>query len=99
MVRITEVDGRIRLNVKVLPRSSRNGIAGEEGETLKVKLNAPPVDGEANKALTAFLADMLGVPKKDVVIVKGETARHKVVEIRGIDALTCRQIIGQKITG
>lgn len=94
MVKITEINGGIRFHVKVLPRSSRNQLAGEEGEALKVKLNAPPVDGEANKALISFLADIFKVPKSYVIIVKGETARHKMVEIKGIDKETFLKITG-----
>lgn len=95
MIKITEVSGGVRFNVKVLPRSSRNEIAGEEGEALKIKLNAPPVDGEANKALIAFLADTFKVPKSGVAIIKGETSRHKLVEIKGIDKKTFLETRGR----
>jgi uncharacterized protein len=52
---------------------------------LRVRVAAPPVDGAANRALTALLADELGVPGGAVRIVSGETARTKVVEIDGLD--------------
>jgi hypothetical protein len=53
-----------RLAVKVIPGASRNKVCGWLGETLKVKLSAPPVDGRANDALFEFLAEKLGLPRR-----------------------------------
>ncbi len=64
---------------------------GEEGERLKVRLTAPPVDGAANEALVALLAERLGVPKRQVVIVRGATSRQKVVEVVGLNLADVRQ--------
>lgn len=70
------------LTIHVLPRSSRNEIVGTLPDgTIKVKLTAPPVDGEANKQLIALLSKEYGVAKSRVRIVRGETSRRKVVEI------------------
>lgn len=93
MIDVIKTNDGIRFNVKVLPRSSRNQIVGEEAGSLKIKLNAPPVEGEANKALISFLADILGLAKRDIVIVKGETSRHKLVELKGINEEIFRQKI------
>jgi uncharacterized protein (TIGR00251 family) len=70
------------LQVFVQPRASRAEFAeaGERG--LKIRLPAPPVDGAANAALQAFLAEEFGVPKKEVVLEQGETARRKRIRIR-----------------
>ena len=76
----------IVIKVKVLPRSSRTEIAGKENDVYKVKLTDPPVEGRANKALIAFLAEKLGVPKRDIEIVSGKTGRLKTVRIRGLTA-------------
>jgi len=73
----------MRLAVRVLPRSSRNSIEWEQ-ETLKVRLTAPPVDGAANEALIALLAERLGLPKRSISIVSGVTGRQKIVEIVGM---------------
>ena len=73
-----------RLAVKVIPGASRNEICGWLGETLKVKLSAPPVDGRANDALIEFLAEMLGLPRRAVALVRGETARQKLARIDGL---------------
>ncbi len=72
------------IKVKVLPRSSRTEIAGRENDVYRVKLTAPPVEGRANKALIAFLAEKLGVPKRDIEIVSGKTGRLKTVRINGM---------------
>lgn len=85
MLNIKEQDGSLVLEVKVQPRSSRNQIVGEQGGALKVKLTAPPVDGEANQALINFLARLLGIPKRDITILKGETSRLKYVELKNIN--------------
>lgn len=61
---------------------------GEYGEALRVRLAAPPVDGEANAELVKCLAKWLGVPRRAVRLVAGETGRNKVVEVEGIDAAT-----------
>ena len=73
----------MRLAVRVLPRSSRNSIEWEQ-ETLKVRLTAPPVDGAANEALIALLAERLDLPKRSISIVSGATGRQKIVEIVGM---------------
>jgi uncharacterized protein (TIGR00251 family) len=75
----------IILNVRVEPRSSRTMIAGTVGETLKVKLTSPPVDGAANKQLIEVLSDFFHVRKKAIRIISGKSARNKVVEISGIE--------------
>jgi len=74
------------IKVKVLPRSSRTEIAGRENDVYRVKLTDPPVEGRANKALIAFLAEKLGVPKRDIEIVSGKTGRLKTIRIRGLTA-------------
>lgn len=76
----------LRFGVKVQPRSSRNQIVGEHEGDIKIKVMAPPVEGAANQALQKFLAELFKLPKKDIRIVRGETSRHKIVEIRGIEA-------------
>lgn len=74
----------VRLTVKVQPRSNRNQVVGVEGDALKVKITAPPVDGEANRALLEFLAEKLGVAKSRLRILNGESGRRKVIFIGGV---------------
>lgn len=73
-----------RLQVKVTPNASRNEITGLIDGVLQVKVSAPPVKGKANKELTAFLSQALGVKKSSLSIVKGQTSRNKVIAIEGL---------------
>ena len=85
MIDLRTVPGGVRLAVKVQPRSSKNQISGEIEGCLKIKLPAPPVEGEANQALVKFLASLLQVPRQDITIIRGETNHHKLIEISGVD--------------
>ncbi len=85
----------ITFAVKVLPRASRDAFAGVEGDSVKVRLNAPPVEGRANDALVKFLARELGVRKTDVEILRGETARHKLVRVRGVSVEKLKEEINR----
>jgi hypothetical protein len=71
----------LAFRVHVQPRSSRNQVVGVHGDALKVKLTAPPVEGAANAACVAFLADALGLPRSALSIVAGHTGRRKTVAI------------------
>lgn len=72
------------IKIKLAPRSSRNEILGREGDGYKVKVTPPPVEGMANKALVALLAEKLGVPKRHIEITAGKTSRMKTVRIHGL---------------
>ena len=61
----------VRLSVRLTPRASRDAIAGFEGETLRVRVTAPPVEGRANRALVRLLAKRLGLPRGAVRVVTG----------------------------
>jgi hypothetical protein len=75
----------MRLTVRITPRSSKNSLAWEQ-DVLKVHVTAPPVEGAANEALIAFLAQRLNVPKRNIQIVSGLSGRQKILEIAGITA-------------
>ncbi len=72
------------LRIKVLPRSSMNMIMDFEGDVLRVKLTAAPVDGAANKALIQLLSKGFGLGKGRIHIVSGQKSRLKVVRFCGI---------------
>jgi uncharacterized protein (TIGR00251 family) len=76
-------DGRLTITLKVIPKASRNEIAGvlEDG-SLKLKITAAPEKGKANAAVCEFLAGQFGVARRNVTIVRGETSHTKQVEIR-----------------
>ncbi len=72
------------LSVRVQPRASRNEVAGLDGETLKIRLTAPPVEGEANAACLKFLAKLLDLAPSRLAIIQGERSRTKVIRITGL---------------
>ncbi len=74
------------LELLVQPRASRTRVVGEHDGRLQIQLAAPPVDGEANAALLAFLASACKVKRADVVLLAGETGRRKRVRIAGLPA-------------
>jgi uncharacterized protein (TIGR00251 family) len=94
MLTLSERDGAVWIPVRVQPRASRDAVVGELDGALKIALTAPPVDGEANAALVAFLAKKLGVPKRDVTLVAGATGRSKTVAVRGVTPDAVRALLG-----
>lgn len=74
--------GDLLLNVHVQPRASRDEIAGQHGDALKIRITSPPVDGKANDHLLRFLADVFGVGRGSVELLSGETGRRKRFRIR-----------------
>jgi len=97
-ITITERAGAepaVRFAVRVQPRSSRAGVDGVHGDALRVRVNAPPVEGAANEAVVEVLAKALGVAKRAVTIVSGATSRSKVVEVRGVTAAGVRVALQQ----
>lgn len=78
----SESDG-IRLTLQIVPRASRSEVVGPHGDALKIRLQAPPVEGRANEALREFLADRFDVPRAAIRIEHGQTGRRKQVFIAG----------------
>jgi len=72
------------VEVRVIPRAGRSRLSGVRDGALLVHLAAPPVDGAANAALLAMLSDVLGIPRRAVTVIRGETARRKAVLVAGL---------------
>ncbi len=77
----------ITINIKVEPRSSRKGFSGVVGDTLKIRVNSPPVGGAANAEVIETISEELGIRKTAIRIIRGATSKNKVVEIQGIDSI------------
>jgi uncharacterized protein len=80
--------------VRVHPRAQKNAITGEIGQALKISLTAPPIEGRANQASIAFLAELLNVPRSSVTITSGRSGRNKVIRVAGISAEELRKRLG-----
>ncbi|HEV3133834.1 MAG TPA: DUF167 family protein [Acidimicrobiia bacterium] len=73
------------LRVHVQPGAGRSAVVGRHGDSLKLRVAAPPVDGRANASAAALIADALGVQERDVELVSGERSRLKRFRVAGID--------------
>lgn len=91
---ISQTAGGILLTVRVVPRSSRSRVDGLVGDALKVRLQAPPVDGRANAALVDFMAEALGVPRRAISLAAGLTGRTKRLRVEGITEAAARAALG-----
>jgi uncharacterized protein (TIGR00251 family) len=91
MLALQQSGDDVFLPVAVHPRASRNTLAGIHGKALKLLLTAPPVDGAANAACLRFLAELLGISRARLSIIKGTKARHKLIRITEMSADTLRQ--------
>jgi len=89
---ITEKEDYLLVDIKVIPRSSLNKIDFNEDE-IRLKITAPPVDGEANKAVVDYFSKMLGLTKKSIFIEKGHSSRNKTIKIAGISKLKFIEIL------
>jgi hypothetical protein len=76
----------VELDVRVIPRARKTEVAGLRDEAVLIRLAAPPVEGAANDALVAFVADWLAVPRRAVHILSGERSRRKRLSIDGATA-------------
>lgn len=72
------------LAIRAIPNAPRSEIVGWLGDALKVKIHAPPVEGRANEALCEFLAETLGLPRRAVTVLRGDTSRQKLIRIAGL---------------
>ena len=94
----TTIDG-VRFEVQLAPRASRNAVIGEHDGALKIAITAPPVEGAANAALVAFLAEHLGLAQRDVRITRGQSSRRKTIEVRGVTVEAVAALVAPTLTG
>jgi len=82
---ITPNNNGIQFSAIIQPRSSINKICGLQGESLKILLTSPPVDGAANKMCVKLLAKKLNISPSKIIIASGQKGRNKVLRIEGIN--------------
>jgi len=93
MLEIQERNGATIFSVRVQPRASKDELAGEMSGALKVRLQAPAVESQANDALIEFLAELLKTPKAAVRVLSGDRSRTKRIEIRGVTGQQVRALL------
>jgi uncharacterized protein (TIGR00251 family) len=85
-MKLLEKDGAVRFEVRAKPRAKKSKLVGSRGDAIAIALAAPPVDGAANDELIRFLAQVLGIPRRSVELVRGESSREKLVAVTGVAA-------------
>lgn len=71
----------MKLLVRIIPNAKQSEIVGWEGQTLKVRVAAPPIEGKANEALVKFLADTIDCAPSEIEIMKGHSGKNKVLDV------------------
>ena len=93
MVYMKETARGVIIHIRVVPRSAKCEIVGIQDDALKLKITAPPVEGQANAECIRFLSDILKVRKNQVTIVRGHKSKNKTVAIEGIGKKDIEAII------
>jgi uncharacterized protein (TIGR00251 family) len=96
LISIRDTPDGATFQVKVQPRAKKNAIVGEVGEALKLALTAAPIEGRANQACVAFLAELLNVSRSSVTIAAGQSSRNKVIRVAGLAAAQVQERLSKK---
>jgi uncharacterized protein (TIGR00251 family) len=88
-------DGVLRVSVRVKPRASKDAILGVREGALEVSVRAPPVDGAANAAVLELFAKSLGVSRRSVRLVAGESSRDKIIALEGVSEAQLRALVAR----
>jgi uncharacterized protein (TIGR00251 family) len=86
------------LALKAIPNAPRNAVAGWVGDTLKVKVHAPALEGRADEELCAFLAEQLRLPRRAISVTHGGKSRQKLLRIDGLDLAEVKAQLGQGLS-
>lgn len=95
MLKVSEKNGAVTINLRVQPRASRTEISGEHSGAIKLRVAAPPVDGKANEECRRFLAKLLKVSATSVEIISGSSSRDKVIRIHNVSARRVLEALGR----
>jgi uncharacterized protein (TIGR00251 family) len=90
---VEEKKGDIILNVLIQPKASKAEIVGPQGESLKIRLTSPPVEGAANEECRSLLSKVLKIPKKKIDIIRGLKSRTKKLRLSGISRVELEKIL------
>ncbi|MBI5844799.1 MAG: DUF167 domain-containing protein [Deltaproteobacteria bacterium] len=97
-IQIRETPDGFSFKVRAVPRSSKNQVCGAQGEALKIKITAPPVEGAANQAICEFAAKLLDVAKSRVSVASGASSKDKTLFVEEPDPAS-RKALMEKIAG
>jgi len=94
-VKLTAAASGVRIEIHAKPRARKTHVVGVHGEALSLAVAAPPVDGAANDEIVRFLAELCGIPKGRVTLVRGASARMKLFELEGVGVDTVRAALAR----
>jgi uncharacterized protein (TIGR00251 family) len=97
LIKLAAKEGGVTFAVRVQPRAPKSGLAGEVDGVLKIRLAAPPVEGQANEELIRLLAELFDAPRRRVAILSGQTSRNKVVSVSGISIDEAERVIAEAL--
>jgi hypothetical protein len=80
---IKKIHNGIKFQIKLIPNSSRCEILGISEGILKIKIDAPPIEGRANEKIIKFLSEILRIPKSKISIISGEKSKTKLIFVEG----------------
>jgi uncharacterized protein (TIGR00251 family) len=98
LIKLAAKEGCVTFAVRVQSRASKSGVAGELDGVLKLRLAAPPVDGEANEELIRLLAKLFDAPRQRIAILSGQTSKNKVVSIGGISVDEAEKVLAEALS-
>jgi uncharacterized protein len=97
LIKLAANRGGVTFDVRVQPRASKSGVAGELDGALKVRLAAPPVEGQANEELIRLLAELFDAPRRRISILSGQTSKNKVVSVSGISVDEASRVLAEAL--
>ena len=97
MIKLAVKEGGVTFAVRVQPRASKSGVAGELDGVLKIRLAAPPVEGRANEELIRLLAELFDAPRQRIAILSGQTSKNKVVVVGGISVDEAERVLSEAL--
>jgi uncharacterized protein len=83
------------LKIRVIPNAKKDEFTGYREGELVLRLNAPAIEGKANRAALEFVARFLGVPRSAVFLMRGERSRHKIFQIVGLESSDLERKLAQ----
>ncbi|HEX2488878.1 MAG TPA: DUF167 domain-containing protein [Blastocatellia bacterium] len=98
MVKLSVTDDAITFAVRVQPRASKSGVVGELDGALKIRLTAPPVNGEANEELIRLLAKLFDAPRQRIAIISGQSSKNKIVRVSGVPVEEFEKILANALS-
>ncbi len=94
----SQCDNGIRLAVHVMPNAKKNEVVGPLDDSLKIRLQAQPIEGKANAALIRYLAEVLNVPRTAVLVTHGLSNKRKLIEVHApqLTVASVKALLGQE---